>query len=81
MRYCVKASRRTPTWFHAVEVFFVDAESAEAACADVLADPELEAWEVIPATPAMEAQHLAWLKRCEAWLAAAKTATAKRGML
>jgi hypothetical protein len=84
-RWRVKASRRTPTWFHAVEVFFLDAETAEGAARIVegrsVPGDAFEAWEVTAATPAMEAQHLDWLRRCELWREHAKHAMAKRGMV
>lgn len=69
-RWRVKASRVRRFWFHACEVFFVDAVDASAAKAQVEADPELRVWAVTPATPAMEAQHADWLARCAAWLGA-----------
>lgn len=80
-RWRVKCSRRTPTWFHAVEVSFVDAEDASSAKALLEADPQLEAWDVSQATPQMEALHDAWMARTAAWRLAAQTATAQRGML
>lgn len=84
-RWRVKFSRRTPTWFHACEIDFVDAIDAAAAEAQVESrstpDNQFEVWAITPATPAMEAAHLEWLARCATWKVAAAKARAHRSML
>jgi hypothetical protein len=85
MRWRVKCSRTTPTWFHACEVVFVDAEDAHEAkrLAEAPSTPDnrLQAWAVTPATPAMEAHYLDWLRRCAEWKRLAARAEAPRGLL
>jgi hypothetical protein len=85
MRWRVKASRRTPTWFSACEVTFLDALDAFEAKRQIEAQSTLgtvfEVWAVTPATVRMEEQHADWLRRCEEWRRRASTAEASRGML
>lgn len=84
-RWRVKVSRTTPTWFHAVEVFFVDAPSAEAAKRDIEARSTpgvvLQAWAVTPATAEMEADYHAWKAACDEWAARVRRGESPRGLL
>jgi hypothetical protein len=84
-RWRVKASRTTPTWYHACEVSFVDAADAHEAKALIEGRSEpgnqFRAWAITPATPEMEAAHQAWLDRCARWIVAARTASAHRGII
>jgi hypothetical protein len=85
-RWRVKASRYTPSWFHACEVSFVDAVDAHEAKrlveAPSMPDCELRVWAVTPATPAMEAQYVEWLRKCAEWKRlAAKAQAPQKGLL
>lgn len=84
-RWRVKASRRTPTWFHAVEVFFLDAVDAHDAKAQVEAqstpDAVFEVWAVTPATDTMEADYRAWQEKCRLWVETARSGGNPRGIL
>ena len=70
-RWRVKASRYTPTWFHACEVTFIDAEDAHEAKRIVesasVPENEVRVWAVTPATPEMEQHYQDWLNRCAEW--------------
>lgn len=85
MRWRVKASRHTPTWFHAVEVRFLDATDAHQAKAMVEAESvegnELRVWAVTPATDKMEADYRAWQAKCELWRATVAAHGNPRGIL
>ncbi len=84
MRWRVKRSVRTPTWFYACEVLFVDAADAVEAkqfAETSQSDWSFEAWDIVPATPAMEAQHHEMLRRNEEWRQRAATGEAARGLL
>ena len=81
MRFMLKASRRTPTWWKAVETHFVDATDEASAREMVELDPQLEVWDCIVATNGLEAAYHARVAKCEAWIVLARTASARRGML
>lgn len=85
MRWRVQVSRHTPTWFHAVEVRFLDAPDADTARSQVEAEivpgGRLEVWDVRPATVAMEASYRAWQGKVAAWFAAQRRGENPRGIL
>lgn len=84
MRWRVKRSVKTPTWFYACEVLFLDALNvAEAKRLGEAghSDWSFEVWDITPATPAMEVRHEDWLRKCEEWRRLAARAEAPSGLL
>lgn len=84
MRWRVKRSVRTPTWFYAAELLFLDAADADEAkrlAEDGRSDWSFEAWEIVPATPEMEGRHQDLLRRTEEWRQRVAKGAATRGLL
>ena len=84
-RWRVLSSRKTPTWFYAYEVAFVDAETAKDAVQQVesAAGPSetIQAWAVTPATPEMEAARSAQMAAQAEWIRRVKAGENPRGLL
>lgn len=85
MRWRVRASRRTKSWFYAHEVYFIDADDAHGAKMGIesrsTSNESFEVWAITPATPEMEAQHIDLLARRAEWIARAKCGGDPRGLL
>jgi hypothetical protein len=85
VRYCVKYSRRTATWFHAAIVEFLEAPDRAGARAAIEARSTpaaaLEVWDVREATPALEARAADHAARVARWTELATAAAAPRGLL
>lgn len=86
MRWRVRLSKRKPNWTYFAVTVFVDAETPAQAAAmaeqqHIGTETTAEAYETVPATPAMESAHVKHRQRVQRWIELARVAKAGRGHL